>query len=442
MKASTSVSVLLATLAFAGCGEVVSPGGGDSDGPTATEVSPDHGPVIGGIEVTVTGTGFGDGEVQVVVGGVAAEDVTVASNTSLTFTLPPGLEEGDVVDVTVFNQNGFSTLVDAFRFNEQPIIIDVQPKYGRQAGGSEVTITGRGFESLEAGDATVTIAGVDATSVTVVDDETLTATLGAAPSVLPFTFQDVVVTNDNGSDILEGAFKLTRPGLLVTDRCCTNALIYVDPADGYVAEVGRMTRRVHGLALSATGQLYAVSQRDGNFFQELVNVDPVTLNVTTVAQLRQGTTPWTISELGFVNGTLYGVTSRTTSGSGDQRLVSINLTTGAVTPIGVSLPNVHPVALAPRDGTTAWYLDDLRQTVDFITLATGVVTAGAALNGNAFNVQNTGVTGLDIVDGTLYATERFGGRRLFSVNTGTGALTEIARLPIGPKGLCETPPSF
>lgn len=445
MTASTP-ALLLVAFTLSGCGEVVGAGGGDDSGsPTVTAVSPDHGPVVGGVEVTVTGTGFTAAEAgatEAVVGGAAADDVTVVSDTSLTFTLPPGIEEGDLVDVTVYNQNGFATLVDAFRFNEQPIVIDVVPRIGRRTGGTTVTITGRGFEVLEAGDATVTIAGVDATGVTVVDDDTLTATIGAAPTALPFAPQDVVVSNSNGSDTLEGAFKLSAQGLLSLERCCSNTLTYLDPASDYAAEVGRLDRRVHGLTLSPTGTLFAVSQRDGAFFQDLVTIDPVTLHVTTIGQMRDGINPRTVSELGFVGGALYGVTSRTTGGASDQRLVSINQTTGALTVIGVPLPNVHPVAIAARDASTAWYLDDLRQTLDFITVGTGVVTAGPAMNGTALGVQNTGVTGLEIVGGTLYATERFGGRRLFSVNTTNGVLTEVGRHPTGAKGLTQTPPSF
>ena len=109
-------------------------------------------------------------------------------------------------------------LARSFRFNEQPLVLDVAPNLARQAGGTSVTITGRGFENLEAGAATVLVAGVEATDVVVVDDVTITATVSAAPTAQPFAPVDVVVQNANGSDTLAGGLRLSKPGLLATDR--------------------------------------------------------------------------------------------------------------------------------------------------------------------------------------------------------------------------------
>jgi hypothetical protein len=57
---------------------------------TAASMSPSTGAAAGGTAVTVTGTGFVDGETYVTIGGntVVAADVTVNSSTSLTFTTP------------------------------------------------------------------------------------------------------------------------------------------------------------------------------------------------------------------------------------------------------------------------------------------------------------------------------------------------------------------
>ncbi|WP_292999776.1 DUF1800 family protein [Nevskia sp.] len=61
--------------------------------PAITSFAPSSGPV--GTVVTVTGTGF-TGANSVSIGGVAATGVTVASNTSLSFTVPNGASSGTI----------------------------------------------------------------------------------------------------------------------------------------------------------------------------------------------------------------------------------------------------------------------------------------------------------------------------------------------------------
>jgi hypothetical protein len=70
--------------------------------PAATSLSPTSGPTIGGTEVTITGSGFIDGDTTVTIGSttIPAGSVTVNSDTSLTFTTPADVAGNVPVSVT------------------------------------------------------------------------------------------------------------------------------------------------------------------------------------------------------------------------------------------------------------------------------------------------------------------------------------------------------
>jgi IPT/TIG domain-containing protein len=83
--------------------------------PTVTKVRPKHGPRAGGTEVTLTGHGFVYEATTVRFGNVAAPNVTVHSEESLTVTAPAGMRK---VDITVTTPGGTSaaTQVDSFQY--------------------------------------------------------------------------------------------------------------------------------------------------------------------------------------------------------------------------------------------------------------------------------------------------------------------------------------
>jgi len=258
VKTLLSCSLLCA---LAACGSVETQASKDSQ-PTITAVTPDHGSVTGGTQVMLTGTNFGSpgefGTTLVLVGGHVATDVNVVSDTQLSFKAPAGDLEGEVVEITVSNGNGFGTKDAAFTFNYKPVILSITPTIGKGAGGTMVTITGRGFMT---GDTpTVTLAGGTATNVTVVDDRTITATSGAVPmNTKAFTPLDVVVENANGAATLPSVFQVTRQGLIVLERRANNRIYHVD-STGNVAQISMATRALHGCALSpVNGKIYAGS---------------------------------------------------------------------------------------------------------------------------------------------------------------------------------------
>ncbi len=143
-----------------------------ADPPTASALTPTGGPVAGGTQVTVTGTGFIPGDTSVTIGGavIPAGSVTVNSSTSLTFSTPAHAE-GNVA-VTVTTSGGATSNVDGgFSYVNAPVVSAISPNAGPEEGGTEVTVTGSGFT----GASEVWFGGVPA-SFTVGDDTTLTAT--------------------------------------------------------------------------------------------------------------------------------------------------------------------------------------------------------------------------------------------------------------------------
>lgn len=429
MRANHTFLSSCVLLSMVGCGEVVPPGGLNAADagpqPLITEVSPDRGPIIGGIEVTISGANFEAGEAgdaQVVVGGVIATDVAVAGDGTMTFTLPPGTEEGAVVDITVFNQNGFARFEDAFQYNLRPSVLSISPEIGRGAGGANVTITGRGFEDFDAGTPTITIAGAEATNVVVVDDQTITATTGAstAPAFVP---QDVVISNLNGADTLPSAFRVSQPGLLAFERSGQNRIFYLDPANPQPVEIARATRRVNNCATSPAGTVFCEGRRPSDNQRELMTLNPLTGTVTPIGLLTLSAQNRGLEEMTYVGNTLYGLV-QTLGCCGNPigwNFVTVNTADGALTSVGTwAAAQVRGAGITAKDANTLWYVDMMNETLDSMSL-TGAVTAGTvALTGQANSTRS-----LVTVDGQVYMSDR-NRNRIYRIDTTTGAVTDFA----------------
>lgn len=85
---------------------------GAAAGPTVAGVSPNVGPIQGGITVTISGTGL-SGATSVTFGGVAGT-ITGNTDTSITVTIPP--HALGTVDVVVTTGAGATTFASAFRY--------------------------------------------------------------------------------------------------------------------------------------------------------------------------------------------------------------------------------------------------------------------------------------------------------------------------------------
>ncbi|RUR01400.1 IPT/TIG domain-containing protein [Labedella endophytica] len=168
--------------------------------PATTELDPDRGPVTGGTEVTITGTGF-TGVTEVTFGGEPGTELVVVSDTEITVTSPAG--GPGTVDVVVTSPVGSSAALP-FEYFPVTVVTAIDPETGDEAGGTAVTITGDAFTGATG----VTFDGVPATEFVVVDDETITAVTPAGVGTV-----DVVVLNpgEAGDGALEDGFEYLPP---------------------------------------------------------------------------------------------------------------------------------------------------------------------------------------------------------------------------------------
>ena len=165
--------------------------------PTITTISPDNGPVSGGTEITITGTGFVAGP-AILIGGVTATAITVVSVTQITATTPASGTTGSKV-VKITNPDG-QYITGEFIYNPLPTLSPVSPNNGRITGGNAVTITGTNFVS----GVTVKIDNVSASNVAFISAAELHA---ATPAGSSTGAKDVRVTNpDGGFILLPGGF--------------------------------------------------------------------------------------------------------------------------------------------------------------------------------------------------------------------------------------------
>ncbi|RWZ46294.1 hypothetical protein ELQ90_14650 [Labedella phragmitis] len=155
--------------------------------PVVTDLDPARGPVTGGTEVTITGSGLAT-TTAVSFGGVPATDIRVVSDEEIVATSPASEVTGPV-EVLVTTAGGS---VDAGDFDYFDVgrATAIDPDRGPETGGTEVTITGEGLADTTG----VSFGGVPAESFEVVDDSTVVAVTPAhRPEVV-----DVVLTNDAG----------------------------------------------------------------------------------------------------------------------------------------------------------------------------------------------------------------------------------------------------
>ncbi|MHC5021012.1 MAG: IPT/TIG domain-containing protein, partial [Planctomycetota bacterium] len=170
---------------------------------TLTGIDPTHGPVGGGNQVLISGTGFLSGA-NVRFEGTLGTNAQILSPTTIIVTVPAGVVGPADVEVTLADGRQ-ATLTNGYQYGTPaPIASAITPTSGAVVGGTLVTITGTGFVRNGTSQATVTIGGNPATNVTVVSAGMITA---ITPSSSVTGAVNVVVTNpDLLSSTLSGAF--------------------------------------------------------------------------------------------------------------------------------------------------------------------------------------------------------------------------------------------
>ena len=192
---------------------------------------PQKGPAAGGTLVTLSGTGIPTGALSVRFGAKDAEVVTAdpASHTIVVRTPPaaPG-----TVDLLVTGPTGSSTLPGAFTFLPALSVAAVSPESGPAGGGTQVTLTGSGFEA----GMQVRVGPLGCSQVQVLgpsEATAITASGSPGPSDVGVTLGDAVAT-------LPKAFDFTVPG--------TDVLVS-KPVSG--AAAGGTFMRIYGTGFGA-----------------------------------------------------------------------------------------------------------------------------------------------------------------------------------------------
>ena len=166
--------------------------------PTVTRIYPAQGPTTGNTIVTITGTGFTHAS-SVMFGTVAATNITVISDVSLTATLP-AVDVAGAVDVTITTPLATSATssADQFRYWSAPIVSGIFPAQGPVSGSATVLVVGTGFTPATA----VKFGTIPATNLTVISDTSLTITPPIVSS--PGTY-DVTVISPGGTSAVSSA---------------------------------------------------------------------------------------------------------------------------------------------------------------------------------------------------------------------------------------------
>jgi IPT/TIG domain len=162
--------------------------------PTITNISPNTGPIEGGTAVTITGTGFAPGTngTAILFGKNPAVSVNCASITSCV-AVAPGVDKGTTADVqaAVGTSTSQKVAADQFTYYESAAIVRVSPSRGLAAGGTSVTITGKGFSSVTG----VKFGSTNATSYKVNSATSITAVSPASSAGIV----DIMITTANGT---------------------------------------------------------------------------------------------------------------------------------------------------------------------------------------------------------------------------------------------------
>ena len=152
--------------------------GGTSEGkhysydpvPTITSLSRANGPVAGGTQVTVTGSGF-TGATSVSFGTTPAKAFTYVSTTQLVATSPVHAAGTVRISVTTLGGTTPTTGADLYQYvYPAPAVSAVSPASGPAGGGTTVTVVGSGFT----GATTVFFGSAKGTTVSVTGAGTLT----------------------------------------------------------------------------------------------------------------------------------------------------------------------------------------------------------------------------------------------------------------------------
>jgi hypothetical protein len=159
--------------------------------PVLFSVAPPNGPLAGGTNVHIFGSGL-NATTGVTFGGVAAASYTIIDDNDMVAVAPPHAAGDATVNVSSALGTNAEAITFTYTTHGLPTIDSVTPNTGLQAGGYPIVIKGSSF----AGTTEVRFGWGNDATFTIDSDTQITAT--APPGQWAGSF-DVIVTNDVGS---------------------------------------------------------------------------------------------------------------------------------------------------------------------------------------------------------------------------------------------------
>lgn len=361
--------------------------------PVVTAVTPTGGPAAGANSVAVTGTDLAFAT-QVDFGTAPSTQFSVASDSSITATAPPGT---GTVTVTVTGANGVGTVGVPYTYSAVvvPTITTLTPSSGPLVGGNTVTITGTDLT----GASSVSFNGTPATSFVVLSPTTLnaivpaSATAGAinltvtangqtsAPATYTYITAPAPATIFPTAGIISGGTAVAIDG---TDLTGTSSVLFgTSPATGVTVVGDTQVDSVSPAHTVGTVPVTVVTP-GGNNSTLLFSYQPppVITSVSPATGPVAGGTTVSVNGAGLFNVT--GVFFETTPAT-SFTIASDNLIT-AVAPAGTGAVAITAnTAAAFSNGVVFQY-----ETAP--TLTTLTPSSGSILGGNNVSITGTGFT--------------------------------------------------
>ncbi|MBT0768317.1 IPT/TIG domain-containing protein [Kineosporia sp. J2-2] len=368
--------------------------------PTLTSITPDTGPVGGGGDVVLTGTGFTNAT-SVQFGATAGTNLRKDSDTQITVQVPSGVTAG-TRNVTVVSSYGTSN-AQTYTYAALPVLTSLTPGTGTIAGGTTVTLTGTGFTGATdvrfgttsapgpitvsgptsitvttpahaAGTVPVTVTGPGGTSVTVpvAGDFTFVAqpvVTAVSPAAGPTTGGTSVTVTGSGFLTASGAAAVKFGGTDATSYTVVGdtTITAVTPAHGAGAADVTVTTADGGTSAAGTVFTYLGAPA-------VTGLSPSSGSVT-------GNNTVTVTGAGFTPG------STVAFGAIPATVVAVNGTTGitVTAPAGTGTVDVRV--------TTAGGVSPNTGADDYTYVGTPVVSGLSPIAGDAGGGEQVSITG-------------------------------------------------
>jgi len=370
--------------------------------PNVTDISPSSGALVGGTSVTIRGTNF-TGATSVTFGGLRATSLSVLNSSTITCITPAS--SAGAVGIIVTTTDGPSGVFSSFTYITPPTITGISILSGSTEGGTSVTITGTSFM----GATSVTFGGLAATSLSIVNNTTITC-ITPARSIGAV---GIIVTTLYGTSSAFSSFTYITPPVISS----------ISPLSGSTLEGTSVTIRgtnFTGATLVTFGELSAtnisiVNSTTITCITPVRSVGAVDITVTTgggpSVSFSSFTyiTPPSITDISPSSGSTLGGTTVTITGTNFTGATSV--TFGGLAATNINVVNSTTITCITRDRTTAGTVDIIVTTgggpstifasaFTYITppvISSILPLTGSTLGGTTVTITGTSFTGATLV---------------------------------------------